>query len=309
MTELSRDQLDELLGAWALDALDDESRVAVEAALARHPDLADTARALRESAAGLATLSAREGDGAEGVVASATAQRPSGIDARIAEEGPATAVEAYADQVAALQRQLERVPDDGWDRPVAAYPWTVKELVAHLVAIEAYMASFLDLAEFDPGALEHDHLAMTDATIVRLRDRPPAEVVDEWWRQADATVAHLRTLDDDRLEHLMPMHGIPFRAVSALVARAFELWTHADDIRRAIGEPRDEPPPRVIHRMANESVRSLPLAALALDQPPGPAVARVVLTGHGGGAWTLLVGGAADGGADPDLVLVADVVD
>jgi uncharacterized protein (TIGR03083 family) len=311
MSDLTREELDELLGAWALDALDDDARVAVEAALARHPDLAATARELRESAAGLAELSAVEGEAVASVLAAATTARVPGMDARIAEEGPSTSAEAYADQVGALARVLERVPDDGWDRVVAPYaPWTVRDLVAHLVAIEGYAASFLGLGAFEePEGGTGDHLAMTEPTIAHYRTRPVEEVGGDWTRLAERSAAHVLTLSDEDLERPMHLHGIPFRTPSALVARTFELWTHADDIRAAVGEPLDAPPARVVHRMADASINSLPLAAYTLDTPPGPAVAHVVLTGRGGGAWTLLVGGAEDRAAEPDLVLVADVID
>lgn len=303
--DLTRHELDDLLGAWAVDALDDDDRVAVEAALARHPDLADTARALRESVVGLATPAA--GDGLDDVLAAATAARAPGVDVRLT-EGPTSRVEAYADQVAALSRLLDRVPADAWDNAVAAYPWRVRDLVAHLVAVEAYTASFLDFEPYDVSPeLELDHLAMTEATIERSRALPVDEVVAEWRRLAERSVERLRSFDDQALEAPMPLHGLPFGRTAGAVARAFEIWTHADDIREAIGEPRDEPAPAVLHCMASASVGSLSLAVLGLDEPPGPANAHVVLTGRGGGTWDLVLPGATPG--EPDVTLVADVVD
>lgn len=309
MTDLTRAQLDELLGAWALDALDDDERRAVEAALDRDPDLAATARTLREGV-GRLTLDA-DGDGAAAIVGAATAARAPGRDAGLLAGAVATTAEAYADQVAALSALLDRVPGDAWGRPVAAYPgWSVRDLVAHVAASEAYSASVLGRGGFDPGGLEHDHLAMTEATIERSRPLPVAEVVDAWRTVAEATAAHVLALDAVALDEPMPLHGIPFRITTAVVARAFELWTHADDIRAAIGEPLEAPSPGVVHRMAHESVQSLPAAVFTLDELPPPAVAHVVLTGPGGGTWTVFVGGA-EGGAtgEPDLTLVADVVD
>jgi uncharacterized protein (TIGR03083 family) len=307
--DLTRAELDDLLGAWAVDALDDDDRVAVEAALTLHPDLAATARSLRESAGRLGPIDARPADALAGIVAAAVAVRPPGRDVNLADTGPTTTVEAYIDQVGALSGVLDRVPDDAWDLPVTAYPWSVRDLVAHLVAIEAYSASFLGLGSFDTGGLEADHLAMTEATIAEYRNRPVADVVREWRRLAERTAAHVADLDQDGLERLMPLHGIPFRVTTAIVARAFELWTHADDIRAAIGQPLDAPPPEVVHRMATESVSSLPLAALGLAAPPGPALAHIVLTGPGGGTWTLRVGGGSDLVAEPDVTLVTDVID
>jgi len=309
MTDLTRDELDDLLGAWAVDALDDDERVAVEAALARHADLAMTARGLREGAAHLGRTADAPGDGLAAIVAAATSSRTPGVDVRLT-EGPTTRVEAYADQVAALSRVLDRVPAHAWENAVEAYPWTVRDLVAHLVAVEAYMASFLDFEPFEVTAeLELDHLAMTEATIERCRSLPVDEVVTEWRRLAERSVERLRSLDDEALEAPMPLHGLPFGRTAGAVARAFELWTHADDVRKAIGEPVDEPPPAVLHCMASASVGSLALAVLGLDDPPGPATAHVVLTGRGGGTWDLVLPGATATDGEPDVTLVADVVD
>jgi len=308
MTDLTRDELDELLGAWAVDALDDDDRIAVEAALARHPDLAETARELRESTAGLAATAEAPAAGLTAVLAAATAARAPGRDVRLT-EGPTTRVEAYADQVNALSRLLERVPADAWDNDVAAYPWSVRDLVAHLIAVEAYTASFLDFEPFEVTAeMELDHLAMTEGTIEHWRSLPVAEVVAEWRRLAERSVERLRSLDDEALEAPMPLHGLPFGISAGVVARAFEIWTHADDIRAAIGEPLDEPPPAVLHCMASASVGSLSLAVLGLDEPPAPANAHVVLTGRGGGTWDLVLPGAT-AGDEPDVTLIADVVD
>jgi len=299
MTDLTRDELDGLLGAWALDALDDGERTAVEAGLAEGVLALD----------GLDGVDRPRADRGPDVLAAARSRRAPGMDAGLVGHGPTTTVAAYIDQVAAFAEVLAEVPEDGWDRPVAAYPWSVRDLVAHLVAIEAYSASFLGLGEFASEGLDHDHLAMTEPTIARCRALPPAEVVAEWRALAEHTTTHLAALGPADLEKLMPLHGIPFRVTTAIVARAFELWTHADDIRAALGRPLVAPDAAVIHRMAVESVSSLPFAALGLAEPPGPAVAHIVLTGPGGGTWTLRVGGAPDLDAEPDLTLVADVVD
>jgi uncharacterized protein (TIGR03083 family) len=309
MTDLTRDELDDLLGAWAVDALDDEERMAVEAALTRHPDLAETARELREGVARLGGTATGDADDPAAVLSAATAARAPGRDVRLT-EGPSTAAEAFADQVGALSRVLDRVPADAWDDPVAAYPWSIRDLVAHLVAVEAYGASFLGFEPYEvDDELELDHLAMTEPTIEWWRSRPVAEVVAEWRRLAQRTAEHLLALDAGGFAEPMPLHGIPFGVNGATVARAFELWTHADDIRTAIGEPRDTPPPPVVHRMANESVGSLTFAVAGVDDPPGPSVAHIVLTGRGGGTWTLLLGGATDADVEPDVTVVADVID
>ena len=61
--------------------------------------------------------------------------------------------------------------------------------------------------------------------------------------------------------------------------------------------------------MSDVAVHLLPTAMAALGHIEGhaPAVARVVLTGAGGGTWDLLLGDA-DLGNPPDVVLQADTI-
>jgi hypothetical protein len=100
-------------------------------------------------------------------------------------------------------------------------------------------------------------------------------------------------------------HTYPFSVGSVLVARGFELWTHADDLRRALGRPMAVPAPGVLRQMADLSVRNLLSATLVTAPHQFERSARVVLTGPGGGTWEL---GEA-GGGPPDVTVVADVVE
>ncbi|NUO98110.1 MAG: hypothetical protein HOW59_09290, partial [Nonomuraea sp.] len=70
----------------------------------------------------------------------------------------------------------------------------------------------------------------------------------------------------------------------AMVQRTFETWTHADDIRAATG--RTPEPPRGEHvRLIAEF--GLALLPRALKGPRRDVSATVVLTGPGGGTWTV----------------------
>jgi hypothetical protein len=104
----------------------------------------------------------------------------------------------------------------------------------------------------------------------------------------------------------VPLHAWPFDASTALVVRAFEIWTHADDIRRATGRPLDTPPPEELRTMSSTSVTGLP-ALLAVTGGPPMEPTRVVLTGPGGGTFDL--GGAPRRKGAASHLLVADVVD
>jgi len=111
-----------------------------------------------------------------------------------------------------------------------------------------------------------------------------------------------------RLQERLTFAGIPFRVATMLVVRTFEIWTHTDDIRRAIGRPVDAPDAPSLTLMSNLAVNALPLGLALSGRSVAQRTARIVLTGPGGGTWdqALAVGEVA--GA-PDVTLVLDVVD
>jgi hypothetical protein len=92
------------------------------------------------------------------------------------------------------------------------------------------------------------------------------------------------------------------------VARVFELWTHADDIRTAAGRAREAPEPSTLAVMSAAAVRALPLGMLLAGIDPEGATARVVLTGPGGGTWIQPLA-AGTPTKEPDATVVVDVVD
>jgi hypothetical protein len=73
-----------------------------------------------------------------------------------------------------------------------------------------------------------------------------------------------------------------------LIVRAFELWTHENDIRQAVGWAPSVPDPSTLRLMTDLAARLLPHAGSVL---PEPVDVRLVLTGPGGGTWDVTMGG------------------
>jgi hypothetical protein len=73
----------------------------------------------------------------------------------------------------------------------------------------------------------------------------------------------------------------------ALVQRGFETWIHADDVRAAVGRPLRPAPPDQLRAIVALSVRLLPGALLATGRHRPAGAALLVLTGEGGGEWTV----------------------
>ena len=100
--------------------------------------------------------------------------------------------------------------------------------------------------------------------------------------------------------------GIPLPLSALLVARAFELWTHENDIRRVAGLPASVPDVSTLRLMTELATSMLPFGAM-LAGLQGPINLRLVLTGPGGGTWDVVIGGDAP---EPVAIgIVTDVVD
>ena len=93
-----------------------------------------------------------------------------------------------------------------------------------------------------------------------------------------------------------------------LVVRAFELWTHENDIRRATALPGSVPDAATLRLMTDLAVRMLPVGVARVAAPVPPADVHLVLTGGGGGTWDVVLGDRTAGTAVPEVAIVADAV-
>ncbi|MFI6176874.1 maleylpyruvate isomerase family mycothiol-dependent enzyme [Nonomuraea sp. NPDC051191] len=167
----------------------------------------------------------------------------------------------YAEQVALMGDLLAGLSPAQWDAPIARHG-TVRDLVGHLAANDGAVAFVMGL----PGA-SGDHR--------------------RWREQAGSLVERLSVAGEVLLGVEVGLAGVrPARAPlrQALIQRTFETWTHADDIRAATGRP--PVPPRDGHvRLA--AGFGLALLPRALNGPRRDVRVTVVLTGPGGGTWTV----------------------
>ena len=306
--ELTGPELEELLAAWALDALDDEERARAEQLLADNARLRVEAERLQEVASWLGTeaASAPPPHLRQAVLAEATSRRPRGVAA--GSWTVADPVEAYAGQAEELATALEGLSGDDWSAHTVP-GWTVRELVAHLLAVEEHFGWVLGAWEFTPPpGTEHDHVAMTLPTIEEHRTVPPERTAEEWRARVEAVVSHLESGAGPGLDSMQDYLGVELPLRALLARRAFELWIHADDVRRAAGRALTTPEPGRLHLMADLAVDLLPVGLGLTGHGQPDRMAKVVLTGAGGGAWFQpLSPQAVD--RPPDVTLVADIVD
>lgn len=296
--ELTPHQLDELLASWALDALDADEMDLVTAAIANDPAVERRAATLRRAVAALAPPIndvPRPTQRLDDLMQHVSARpRDRGAVAR-----PET---VYADQVTAMKQLLDTLDERAWDRPALPYDWTVHGLVAHLLVIECYTSARFGMGGDVPDGSE-THLGAGAELIAASLGRSPTATARSWHDTASGIIDGLAAGHGPAGDDVIDFHGWPFTADQLLVVRGFELWTHADDIRRAVGRPLETPGEPVLRTMSRLSVSSLPLVMPLVAPERATVDARVVLTGDGGGTFDL-----GDAGERTALV-VADVVD
>ncbi len=296
----------------AADALDDDDVAG--------PDGPDAAAPVAAGGVGVSTAPERPAatvppaPGVAGVLGAARARRAPGAPTGPWAVAPVGPVDAFRRTLDELGDLLDRLEPAAWHAPAPDVEagWQVRDVVAHLVGVERYTAALLDGAgDFTvPEGLAGDHLAVTGPTIEALRPLPPADLVATWRTAVDGALAAVeRAAGRGRgLDQPMTFHLLPLRLRAFLVVRVFEVWTHTDDIRRAIGEALPAPDGPRLRLMSETAVGALPLGmAIAGREHPGRS-ARLVLTGPGGGAWSPSLGPGEPVG-EPAALIVADVVD
>ena len=233
----------------------------------------------------------------ERVLQTSRQARPAG---RPIPEVPAISpAEAFSRAADAFYRLLCALDGEQWRIPVLR-GLDAQALVGHLIGVEDDMQRCLS---GDPGVAEANHIDSTQPAAARQAGRPPARTRREWRRAADRTLGLVNAVGDQDAE--VAVYGVRLPLTALLIVRAFELWTHDNDIRRAAGLPPSVPDAPVLQLMTGLAAGLLPYAAARAGLRE-PVNVHLVLTGPGGGTWDVAVGGAV---ADPvPISIVADAV-
>lgn len=255
-------------------------------------------------ALGLAASTATRADLRAQVLTAAAAARPAGRP--VGDVDPLPPVDAFRRTVEDLSALVDSLTHEEADRP-AVEGWTVAGLLGHLTAIEEHFGAVLGWWPEDPIELEHDHLAMTIPVALAAQAAPFADTVAAWRAAVARVMARLDELAD-RLTERVAFHGFDFSIRSLVIARTFEVWTHTEDICRAIGRPALVLDVARLRMMTDAAVGALPLGMLLTGGDPQGRSVRIVLAGPGGGTWIQALDLCAEAG-DPDATVVADAID
>jgi uncharacterized protein (TIGR03083 family) len=210
-----------------------------------------------------------------------------------------SAAEAFSRAADAFYGALSVLAEEDWRKP-ALRGLDVQGLVGHLIGVEDDMARALAR---DPEVAEASHVESTQAAAEGQAGRLPGQTRAEWRRAADRTLDLVRGTGD--CDPCLAVHGMRLPLSALLVARAFELWVHENDVRAAAGLPASVPDASALRQMTDLAARMLPYAADRTGVRE-PVDLHLVLTGPGGGTWDVTVG---QGPSDPvPVTIVTDAV-
>lgn len=209
-------------------------------------------------------------------------------------------VEAFSRAADALYLTLRALPAQDWRRP-AIRGLDVQGLVGHLTGVEHDLRRAM---AGDPAVDQADHVESTQGAADRQAGRTPAQTLQEWRRAIRRTLTEAGAVADVGV--IIAMHGVQLPLHAFLIGRAFELWTHENDIRVATGLRATVPEPAALALMTRLATGLLPFAATASGHCQRARL-HLVLTGPGGGTWDIAVGD--QGPPEPAGVsIVADAV-
>jgi uncharacterized protein (TIGR03083 family) len=183
-------------------------------------------------------------------------------------------VAAFARSIDDVHHTITLISADDWGRP-AVNGLSVGELVGHLIGTQLLMAAELGVGS--PINDSTDHIESTRTAISAGAESTPAEAAAEFNRVSAILTDHLFQLDEIGLAAQSRFGAINAEIGFLLVVRVFELWTHDNDLRRAVGLDRVEPDADRLWTMTR--------TVMPIVERIGGDRLRIVLTGAGGGVW------------------------
>ncbi|MCB1017049.1 MAG: maleylpyruvate isomerase family mycothiol-dependent enzyme [Acidimicrobiales bacterium] len=161
---------------------------------------------------------------------------------------PYDALDREADALAAWAGGLAD-DDPAWDRPSRCEGWSVRDVLAHLVAVEEYHHACLDgrVQQFIADGFAAGHTSLDEfnqAGVDARRDQAPSLLLTQWAAADAETRRRLRERDGGDMDSSVGPYPVRHQAFHV----ATELATHADDMGRPV--PDDEAASRLAWRAA-----------------------------------------------------------
>lgn len=132
---------------------------------------------------------------------------------------------------------LGELDETAWSTPTDLPGWSVGDVAAHLAHLEAVGAGL----ETDDGPVAAGSVLAADYTargVEARRGRDRAVVIEELQRAVETRAEQLVELPaDPQARADRAPAGVPWSWETLLRNRCVDMWTHEQDVRRAVGRP------------------------------------------------------------------------
>lgn len=153
-----------------------------------------------------------------------------------------TLLSAWEDSLHAVVELGRRLTPEQWVAPTECPGWNAGDIVRHLCWVEAFLAGRQDpqhLVEWD--AFPHvtsDFGRLTETGVDVRRPLGQQEACDELDGLIDLRLHQIMAIEPlDLLTEVPGLFGRPVPLQNLLRVRVFDVWTHEQDIRRAVALP------------------------------------------------------------------------
>jgi uncharacterized protein (TIGR03083 family) len=206
---------------------------------------------------------------------------------------------------AELATMLDTLTPRDWSAPTAVEGASVRELVRHLVGVERYVLGQLGRGPAFSAPRREDHYRISNEAAADLAGASGEAIATAWWHEVTRLIAVCGELGP---QHDVAYHHLAGSVRGMLIVRAFELWTHNDDIRRAVNRPLNPLDDERLSLMSSELMSVLNLGMLLSGTTQPGRTARFNLMGSGGGSYEVaLMPGEVSG--TPDITITTTALD
>ena len=151
-----------------------------------------------------------------------------------------TAVAGYVDALTAVRALAHEVDLERWGEPTDLEGWSVQDEFSHVTSIESALLGRTD-PEHEPDYEQLPHCGEDwvkrhmERGVDLRRGRSPQDVRAELDEVVSARLLEVAALPDDPDALVPGVLGKPRPIGNVVPIRAFDIWAHEQDVRRAVG--------------------------------------------------------------------------
>jgi len=184
----------------------------------------------------------------------------------------------------AIDRAVDGLPDDAWDKATSLPGWTVHDVVAHVTGTESMLqGEDTPEADIDVSTLEHvrnDIGVLNERWVRKLRGVPHAELLKRFRETTAQRREALSAMGEGQWHELTATPAGPDSYGRFMRVRIFDCWMHEHDVREAVGRPNSDGLDGTDSRLAlDEIAASMGFVVGKLGRAPEGSRVRLELTG------------------------------